>query len=223
MRYRCWPLLTGTLMAHDLDSPGSIPPRPVSAGKTAADTQPHRLSGPAVAGLPFAESRSRNGPTRCPSWAVCRNRLSAVHGVPGAPAGPGAGDVAGCLQVGHDGLDGAFGEAGGGAMSRIRAVGLRAISTSTCPCPVSSVQLPPRSSGAVMTTDISSRDHPREKFSWDIFSREKSREIFLMFLLTGLRCWTILVVPDRSRPDCGSGPRRPWRRRLRRTGGDADA
>jgi hypothetical protein len=28
-------------------------------------------------------------------------------------------------------------------ISRTRAVGLRAIATSTCPCPVSSVQLPP--------------------------------------------------------------------------------
>jgi hypothetical protein len=38
-----------------------------------------------------------------------------VDGVPGAPAGPGAGDVPGCLQVGHDGLDGALGDAGPGA------------------------------------------------------------------------------------------------------------
>jgi methylenetetrahydrofolate dehydrogenase (NADP+) / methenyltetrahydrofolate cyclohydrolase len=39
----------------------------------------------------------------------------AVHGVPGAPAGPGAREVAGGLQVGHDGLDGALGELDGGA------------------------------------------------------------------------------------------------------------
>jgi pimeloyl-ACP methyl ester carboxylesterase len=37
-------------------------------------TQSHPSSGPAVAALPFAASRSRNGPTRSPSWAVCRNR-----------------------------------------------------------------------------------------------------------------------------------------------------
>ena len=37
-----------------------------------------------------------------------------VHGVPGAPAGPGAGEVTGRLQVGHDGLHGAVGEADGG-------------------------------------------------------------------------------------------------------------
>jgi hypothetical protein len=36
--------------------------------------QSHSSSSPAVAGLPFAASRSRNGPTRSPSWAVCRNR-----------------------------------------------------------------------------------------------------------------------------------------------------
>ena len=35
-------------------------------GRTAG-TQPHPSSGPAVVGLPFAASRSRNGPTRSPS------------------------------------------------------------------------------------------------------------------------------------------------------------
>src|SRR5262249_49640818 len=39
------------------------------------------------------------------------------------------------------------------AMSRIRAVGLRAISTSTCPCPVSSVQLLPHSARSPITTE----------------------------------------------------------------------
>ena len=38
-----------------------------------------------------------------------------VHGVPGAPAGPGAGEIARCFQVGHDDLDGPLGEADGGA------------------------------------------------------------------------------------------------------------
>jgi hypothetical protein len=33
-----------------------------------------------------------------------------VHRVPGAPAGPGPGEITGGLQVGHDGLDGTLGE-----------------------------------------------------------------------------------------------------------------
>jgi len=37
-----------------------------------------------------------------------------VHRVPGTPPDPGAGEVTGCLQVGHDGLGGAFGDTSGG-------------------------------------------------------------------------------------------------------------
>ena len=76
-----------------------------------------------------------------------------VDGVPGTPAGPGAGQVTGGFQVGHDGLDGALVSPTTALMSRIRARGLRAISTSTCPCPVRSVQLPPLSSGSLMSPD----------------------------------------------------------------------
>jgi methylenetetrahydrofolate dehydrogenase (NADP+) / methenyltetrahydrofolate cyclohydrolase len=46
---------------------------------------------------------------RVPEQAV------AVHGVPGATAGPGPAEVTGRLQVGHDGLHGALGESDGGA------------------------------------------------------------------------------------------------------------
>jgi hypothetical protein len=42
-------------------------------------------------------------------------QVVAVHGVPGAAAGPGAGEVARGFQVGHDDLDGALGEVDGGA------------------------------------------------------------------------------------------------------------
>src|SRR5256885_6438166 len=88
-------------------------------------------------------------------------------------------------------------------MSRIRDPGLRAISTSTCPCPVSSVQLPSRSPGSLIPPD-----HILARRS----SREVSRDIFLMFLLTGLRRAPILVVPQTG-PDVGRdgddhGPRR---------------
>jgi hypothetical protein len=38
-----------------------------------------------------------------------------VHGVPGAPAVPGPGQVAGGLEVGHDGLNGTLGQPDGGA------------------------------------------------------------------------------------------------------------
>src|SRR2546422_143693 len=88
-------------------------------------------------------------------------------------------------------------------MSRIRDPGLRAISTSTCPCPVSSVQPPSRSPGS-----LTPPDHILARVS----SREVSRDIFLMFLLTGLRRAPILVVPPTG-PDVGRdgddhGPRR---------------
>src|SRR5690348_7335907 len=42
-------------------------------------------------------------------------QVVAVHGVPGAAAGAGAGEVARGFKVGHDDLDGAFGEVDGGA------------------------------------------------------------------------------------------------------------
>jgi anti-sigma B factor antagonist len=62
-------------------------------------------------------------------------------------------------------------------ISRIRASGLRAISTSTCPCPVSRVQLPPIEPGSVIPPDhILTRE----------FTREETHEIFLVFLLTGI-------------------------------------
>jgi hypothetical protein len=38
-----------------------------------------------------------------------------VHCVLGTPAGAGPGQVAGLLEVGHDGLDGSLGQADGGA------------------------------------------------------------------------------------------------------------
>jgi hypothetical protein len=41
-----------------------------------------------------------------------------VHGVEVAPPGPGPAEVALCFQVGHDGLDGAFGEADDGGAGR---------------------------------------------------------------------------------------------------------
>ena len=43
-----------------------------------------------------------------------------VHGVPGAAAGPGPGEIAGALQVGHDGLDGTLGEPDDGDSQRRR-------------------------------------------------------------------------------------------------------
>ena len=42
-------------------------------------------------------------------------------------------------------------------MSRMRASGLRAISTSTCPCPVSNVQLPPPP-GSLMLVEYITRE-----------------------------------------------------------------
>src|SRR5436309_3114759 len=83
------------------------------------------------------------------------------------------------------------------AMSRIRAVGLRAISTSTCPWPVSRVQLPPLSSWPVITAEYIFRS---------AFARENIHEISLVrgimrnishvsidrSLLPG-RSWTCLI------------------------------
>src|SRR5580658_8707049 len=96
-------------------------------------------------------------------------------------------------------------------MSRIRASGSRAISTSTCPCPVSRVQLPPGS--------LIPRDHilARE------LTREETREIFLAFLLTGFWLVPILVVlPERGAAtggDAGAGRRLPRRAGRGRAGG----
>ena len=67
--------------------------------------------GPGVTVVPVATSRSRNGPIRCPSWAECRNSVVPVHGVHHAPPGAGPGEVPRGLQVGHDGLHGALGQA----------------------------------------------------------------------------------------------------------------
>src|ERR1700751_5435471 len=63
-------------------------------------------------------------------------------------------------------------------MSRIRASGLRATSTSTCPCPVRSVHPPPLSSASVMPSSIELAS---------VFPREKTHEIILACLLTGLQ------------------------------------
>ena len=46
-----------------------------------------------------------------PFLGLVPERAVRVHGVPGAPPDPGPGEVARGLQVGNDGLDGAFGEA----------------------------------------------------------------------------------------------------------------
>ena len=79
----------------------------------------------AVAGLGWVAER--------PVW---------VDGVAGAPAGAGAGDVPGGFQVGNDGLRGAFGDHRGRSDVALPGRGVRAISTSTCPCPVSRSHVP---------------------------------------------------------------------------------
>src|ERR1700722_5742721 len=61
-------------------------------------------------------------------------------------------------------------------MSRIRAWGFPAISTSTRPCPVSSVQLPLCSSGGSMDPEYNLAGE---------FSREDTHEVFLTLILTG--------------------------------------
>src|SRR5271170_2373311 len=76
-------------------------------------------------------------------------------------------------------------------MSRIRASGSRAISTRTCPCPVSRVQAPPSSPWSSMPSDhILARG----------LSRVYTHEIFLALLLTGVRFGS---DPDGA---IGSGP-----------------
>src|ERR1700756_1727468 len=77
-------------------------------------------------------------------------------------------------------------------ISRIRASGLRAISTSTCPCPVSRVQLPSIGPRSVIPPDhILTRE----------FAREETRDIFLVFPLTG--------IGPRSDPDSAPIGARP--------------
>jgi len=79
------------------------------------------------------------------------------------------------------------------AMSRIRARGLRAISTSTCPCPVSSVQLP---AGLLP-----------ESHALRTFAPVETREISLACLRAGA---VMQVGEDRNRLDVAcSGHFRP--------------
>jgi Methyltransferase domain len=119
---------------------------------------PSREALPREAPSPEVASRSRNGPTRCPSWAECRNRLPGFtvylvrRPVRVRVMYPAASRSATTAWTVRSVSPAAV------AMSRIRAPGSRAISTSTWPCPVSSVQLPPLSSGALMPPDHISRD-----------------------------------------------------------------
>src|SRR5262245_3312063 len=86
------------------------------------------------------------------------------------------------------------------AMSRILAVGLRAISTSTCPCPVSRVQLPALWSRAVITTEyILARPSTRNPLHVVLLVRAISRNLFhvsIDMLSAPARSWK---CPDEHR------------------------
>ena len=106
---------------------------------------------------PIPVSRARKGPTRSPSWAGCRNRLSwltvyrvrrPVRARVRYPAASRSATMTCTLRSVSPTM---------GLMSRIRASGWRAISTSTCPCPVRRVQLPPPWSGLLTGADCISR------------------------------------------------------------------
>src|SRR6266542_2966227 len=118
----------------------SRPPRPGVCLQTAADTHPHPVIRPGCGGIAVRGEQVEERADPKSFLGGVPEQVVSVHGVPGTAA----------------------------LMSRIRAVGVRAISTSTCPCPVSSVQLPPRSSATLIPAEYilartSAREHPREK------------------------------------------------------------
>jgi hypothetical protein len=71
------------------------------------------VGGRVEGGVPGQQGEKRANPV--PFLGLVPEQAAGVHGVQGAPPGPGASEVARGLQVGHDGLDGAFGEADDGA------------------------------------------------------------------------------------------------------------
>jgi len=118
-------------------------------------------------------------------------QVLAVHGVPGAPAGPGAGEIARCFQVGHDDLDGALGQADGGAdVADPRGGGAGDLYQHV---PMPGQQRP--AAAALVRNAHTRRVYPRENNHARTSTRKITPEIFLMFLLTGLARIPILVVP----------------------------
>ena len=148
-------------------------------------------------------------------------------GVPGAPPGAAAGDVTGGLQVGHDGLDGAFGQSRDGA--DVPDPGLGVTGDLHEHVPVPGQQRP--AATALVRVVLMPADCTN--------SREKTREIFLAFLLTAF--WlpadpgSALIGAAASPSACatGSGTAAQAQRRsggsafsaglLAAAGGDADA
>ena len=70
---------------------------------------------PGSAASPEAAGAGEERADQEPFLGGVTERAVGVHAVTGAAASPGAGEVARGFQVGHDGLHGAFGDAGGGA------------------------------------------------------------------------------------------------------------
>ena len=110
----------------------------------------------------LAASRVRNGPTRRPSWAGCRKRLSwlTVYRV----RRPVRGEVTGGFQVGHDGLDGAFGQSHDGADIPDPQAGCGR-SPKHAPVPGQErPELPPLLSGSPITPDHITRGRKNARF-----------------------------------------------------------
>jgi hypothetical protein len=95
-----------------------------------------------------------------------------VDGVPCAPPGASAGQVSSGLQVGHDGLDGALGQSGYGADVPDPGAGVAGDLHQHMPMP--GQQCP-------AATTLVRVAHASRLYN----SREKKREVFLVFLLTG--------------------------------------
>ena len=81
-----------------------------------------------------------------------------VHGVSDAPPGAGTGEVPGGLQVGHDGLHGAVGQADDGADVPDAGLGVTGDLLQDVPVAVSSVQVLPPWSGSLMLLECTSRE-----------------------------------------------------------------
>ena len=125
-----------------------------------------------------------------------------VHGVAGAPPGPGADEVAGGFQVSHDGLHGAFREADNGADVADTGFGVAGDLHEHAPVP--GQQRP----GAAPLI----RMHAPDLNLASALSRLKTRVIFFMFILTGLHGKPILAVSLTGPLVMGEGDDRDARR-----------
>jgi hypothetical protein len=160
----------GSRYLHLSATSGSGEATRASTGMTAAGARSQSSSGPGVIWVRGGGEQVEEGADPVSFLGGVPEQAVPVHGVDHAPPGAGAGEIPRGLQVGHDGLHGALGQADYRADVPDAASGLRAISTRTCPWPVSSVQAPMLWFGSFMLLCIQLARG---------LARDKKREVFL--------------------------------------------